>query len=152
MRRKIALLLLLLPLTLAVKAQRSILSELETYQAGQGQVHVFLDPSIEALVGKRIVVEKSSAAADVKRTGYRVLVYAGNNTRQSKNECAAIAREVEQEFPDLKVYTMFNPPRWLCKVGDFTSIEEADAMMRKLRQNGGFKEVTIVKDQITVTY
>ena len=35
-------------------------------------------------------------------------------------------------------------------LGDFRSIEEADAMMRKLKATGVFKEVSIVKDQINI--
>ena len=46
--------------------------------------------------------------------------------------------------------TFFTSPRWLCRVGDFRSIEEADAMMRKLRATGIFREVSIVKDQINI--
>ncbi|WP_410520200.1 SPOR domain-containing protein, partial [Bacteroides sp. RTP31139st1_H2_RTP31139_211217] len=41
-------------------------------------------------------------------------------------------------------------PRWLCRAGDFRSIEEADAMMRQLRATGVFKEVSIVKEQINI--
>ena len=41
-------------------------------------------------------------------------------------------------------------PRWLCRVGDFRSIEEADAMMRRLKATGVFKEVSIVRDQINI--
>ncbi|MDD6473507.1 MAG: SPOR domain-containing protein, partial [Bacteroidales bacterium] len=33
----------------------------------------------------------------------------------------------------------------------YKSIEEADAMMRKLRATGTFKEVSIIKDQINIT-
>ena len=51
---------------------------------------------------------------------------------------------------ELTVYTSFNPPRWLCRAGDFRSIEEADAMMRQFRATGVFKEVSIVKEQINI--
>ncbi|MDR0988205.1 MAG: SPOR domain-containing protein, partial [Prevotellaceae bacterium] len=51
---------------------------------------------------------------------------------------------------ELPVYTSFHSPRWLCRVGDFSSIEEADAMMRRLRATGAFKEVSIVKEQINI--
>jgi hypothetical protein len=57
---------------------------------------------------------------------------------------------VRAEFPDLPVYTYFQPPRWLCRVGDFRSIEEADAAMRKLKGSGAFKEVSIVREQINI--
>ena len=57
---------------------------------------------------------------------------------------------IKEYFPELTVYTSFNSPRWLCRVGDFRSIEEADAMMRKMKATGVFKEVSIVKDQINI--
>ena len=64
---------------------------------------------------------------------------------------ARIEALIGQEYiPELSVYTSFNSPRWLCRVGDFRSIEEADAMMRQLRATGVFKEVSIVKEQINI--
>ena len=77
-------------------------------------------------------------------------VYAGSNTRQAKNEAHSVAASVKELFPDLPVYSFFSPPRWLCRVGDYRSVEEADAMMRKLRATGEFKEVSIVRDQIQI--
>ena len=74
----------------------------------------------------------------------------GNNTRQAKTEAHNVAAKIKEFFPELPVYTPFNPPRWRCRVGDFRSIEEADAMMRKLKATGVFKEVSIVKDQINI--
>jgi outer membrane protein assembly factor BamA len=38
----------------------------------------------------------------------------------------------------------------LCRVGDFRSIEEADAAMRRLKATGVFKEVSIVREQINI--
>jgi hypothetical protein len=35
-------------------------------------------------------------------------------------------------------------------VGDFRSIEEADAAMRRLKATGVFKEVSIVREQINI--
>ena len=86
----------------------------------------------------------------MKSPGYRVQVYAGNNSRTARNEATNMASKVKEYFPDLKTYAFFTSPRWLCRVGDFRSIEEADAMMRKLRATGVFKEVSIVKDQINI--
>ncbi|MBR6433898.1 MAG: SPOR domain-containing protein, partial [Bacteroides sp.] len=71
-------------------------------------------------------------------------------TRQAKNEAYAVAARIKEYFPDLTVYTFFNPPRWLCRAGDYRSIEEADAMMRRLRATGVFKEVSIVREQINI--
>ena len=60
------------------------------------------------------------------------------------------AESVKEEFPELPVYAYFQPPRWLCRVGDFRSIEEADATMRSLKATGVFKEVSIVREQINI--
>ena len=57
---------------------------------------------------------------------------------------------VKQLFPELPVYTTFNPPRWLCRAGDFSTIEEADAVMRQMRAVGDFKAVSIVREQINI--
>ena len=78
-------------------------------------------------------------------------VYAGNNTREAKNEAHAVAELVKESFPDLPVYATFIPPRWLCRVGDFLTIEEADAVMRQMRATSKFKEVSIVREQVNVS-
>ena len=86
----------------------------------------------------------------LRTSGYRVQVYAGNNTKRAKDEAYAVAAQVKDAFPELPVYAFFNSPRWLCRVGDFRSIEEADAVMRRLRATDVFKETAIVRDQINI--
>ena len=86
----------------------------------------------------------------LKARGYRVQVYAGNNSRVARNEANSVATKVKEGFPGMPVYTYFQPPRWLCRVGDFRSIEEADAAMRRLKATGVFKEVSIVREQINI--
>ena len=115
---------------------------------GQGKVTIHQDPRIEALLGTEYVATGEQTI--LKSPGYRVQVYAGNNSRTARNEATNMASKVKEYFPDLKTYAFFTSPRWLCRVGDFRSIEEADAMMRKLRATGVFKEVSIVKDQINI--
>ena len=114
------------------------------------KVSIHQDARIEALIGSEYIPTGSEDQKVIKSSGYRVQVYAGNNTRQAKNEAYSVASDIKERFPDLPVYTSFNPPRWLCRAGDFRSIEEADAMMRQLRATGVFKEVSIVKDQINI--
>lgn len=134
-------------------AQNNILKSLQTDVPGQGKVTIHQDARIAELIGSTHTPDETTGEEKIiKSTGYRVQLYAGNNTRQAKNEAHKVAEEVKETFPDLKVYTSFNPPRWLCRVGDYRSIEEADAMMRQLRATGQFKEVSIVKDQINIHY
>lgn len=145
--RKLGLLLILLAMAGAAQSQ-NIVKSLERRVAGQGSVTIHQDPRIEALLG----TEHTSTGEQtvLKSAGYRVQVYAGNNSRTARNEATQMATKVKEYFPDLKTYAFFTSPRWLCRVGDFRSIEEADAMMRKLRATGVFKEVSIVKDQINI--
>ena len=129
-------------------AQNNIVKSLERNVPGQGKVTIHQDPRIEALIG----MERPATGEQkvIKTSGFRIQAYAGNNTRQAKNDAYHVASRVKEYFPELTVYTSFNPPRWLCRVGDFRSIEEADAMMRRLKSTGVFKEVSIVRDQINI--
>ncbi|MFV0545197.1 MAG: SPOR domain-containing protein [Bacteroides sp.] len=129
---------------------QNIIKSLEKTVPGQGKVTIYQDPRIEALIGLEHITPITGEQNFIKAQGFRVQAYAGNNTRQAKNEAYNIASKIKEYFPDLTIYTSFNPPRWLCRVGDFRSIEEADAMMRKLKATGVFKEVSIVRDQINI--
>ena len=142
------LLTLLFVLTATFAQAQSIIKSLERNIPGQGKVTIHQDPRIEALIG----MERPATGEQkvIKTSGFRIQAYAGNNTRQAKNDGYHVASRVKEYFPELTVYTSFNPPRWLCRVGDFRSIEEADAMMRRLKATGVFKEVSIVRDQINI--
>lgn len=129
----------------------NIVNSLKGYAPGQGRVNIYQDPEIEALIGQKRGINLSGEPLTVKTNGYRVQVFAGGNSQASKNEAGGTASKVRELFPELKVYTYFNPPRWICRVGDFRTIEEADAMMRQLRRSGSFREVSIVRDQIIIT-
>ena len=135
--------------TLSV-AQNNIVKSLERNVPGQGKVTIRQDARIAALIGTEYVPAGTDDRKVIKSSGYRIQVYAGNNTREAKNDAYRVASRIKEYFPELTIYTSFNPPRWLCRVGDFRSIEEADAMMRKLKATGVFKEVSIVKDQINI--
>ena len=136
--RKLGLLLWMLAFTAVGAQAQNIIKSLERTVPGQGK----------ALIG----VERPSMGEQkvLKAAGFRIQAYAGNNTREAKNDAYRVASRIKEYFPELTIYTSFNPPRWLCRVGDFRSIEEADAMMRKLKATGVFKEVSIVKDQINI--
>lgn len=131
-------------------AQRNIVESLQTQRPGEGIVNIHQDAYITSLIGLRYVGNTANAGKTLKARGFRVQVYAGNNSRVARNEATAVANKVKQEFPDMPVYTYFQPPRWLCRIGDFKSIEEAHVAMRKLKESGEFKEVAIVREQINI--
>ena len=137
--------------SLSAAAQKNIVEDLQTSRVGQGTVTIHQDAKISALLGATYV--KSAGENEpkmLKARGYRIQVYAGNNSRIARQEANDVAEQIKQEFPELPVYAFFQPPRWLCRVGDYRSIEEADASMRRLKATGKFKEVSIVREQINI--
>ena len=132
-------------------AQNTIVESLQTSKPGQGNITIHQSADISSLIGKRFSASGLPESQRViKARGYRVQVYAGNNSRQAKTDANAVAQKVKEKFPDIPVYTFFQPPRWLCRVGDYKSIEEAHVVMRQLKQTGDFKEVAIVREQINI--
>ncbi len=135
----------------ALGQKQNIVEELQKNKVGQGIVTIHQDANISALLGSVYVKDENAKEPKVlKARGYRVQVYAGNNSRMARQEANEVADNIKKEFPELSVYAFFQPPRWLCRVGDYRSIEEADAAMRRLKATGKFKEVSIVREQINI--
>lgn len=135
---------------LSAFAQQNIVNELQKKEVGQGTVNIIQDERISALLGVVYVKNDDEEPKVLKARGYRVQVYAGNNSRIARSEANEVAELIKTEFPEIPVYAYFQPPRWLCRVGDYRSIEEADAAMRRLKATGKFKEVSIVREQINI--
>ncbi len=149
--KKFGLILFTVFVSGALSAQ-NIVKSLESNVPGQGKVTIHQDAAIEALLGAEHTSEVTTGQRTLKSSGYRVQVYAGSNSRIARNEASQVGDRVKGYFPEVSVYTFFASPRWLTRIGDFRSIEEADAMMRKLKATGVFKEVAIVKDNININF
>ena len=131
-------------------AQNNIIESLQTRRAGEGVVTVHQNARISGMIGERYSSAASEQPKVLKMRGFRVQVYAGNNSRQARSEAHNVELKVKEEFPDMPVYTYFQPPRWLCRVGDYKTMEEAHSAMRTLKATGIFKEVSIVREQINI--
>ncbi len=127
----------------------SIIESIEKHEPTQGRVRIHQSQEISQLIGSKR--EVGSSKGSYTTNGYRVQIYAGSNSRESRAEAQRLASKVKEYLPDQKVYTVFNSPRWICRVGDFRSIEEADVVMRELKKTGVFKEVSIVREQVTIS-
>lgn len=84
--------------------------------------------------------------------GYRIQVYSGNNSRAGKNEAVAMGRRSKEYFSELAVYTLFKSPHWICRVGDFRTMEEATDYLNRMRTTGRFPEAVIVRSKISIYY
>mgnify|MGYP002524048819 CR=1 FL=1 len=97
----------------------------------------------------------NSNSAKIKRykvKGFRVQIYAGSNSRNSRMEAEKTARRFKGYFPKMPVYTHFYPPRWVCRVGDFRTEEQAEKFMHQIRQLKAFTGVIVVKTAVLVSY
>jgi hypothetical protein len=87
----------------------------------------------------------------VKVTGYRVQVFAGGNTRNDRLKAERIGGEIKALFPGVPVYVHFYSPRWICRMGNYRTYEEAHAVLERVKNNG-YQSAIIVKGKITVQY
>lgn len=134
-----------------IYGQDNIIKSLERQEPGTGVVTIHQDKRLESLIGTKHSNKGNIADTKVlKEPGYRIQVYAGGDSRNSKSAAYQMEEQVKGLFPELPVYTVFRSPRWLCQVGDYKTIEEAYAMMRKMKQFEAFSEASIVKTQIII--
>ena len=142
--RKLTLLFYMLLFTALASAQTTLVQELERDIPGKGQIRVQSDERLDSLIG---TVSEAQSGTKIKARGYRIQVFAGNNTRASKERANEVDRYIRSKYPDLPVHTEFRNPRWLCTVGDFLSYEEAYETLRKLKKETPYKGIIILRNQ-----
>lgn len=86
-----------------------------------------------------------------KTTGYRVQVWAGGNSRVDRQKAEKAGMTVKRNIPGVPVYVHFYSPRWICRIGNYRTYEEAHEVLREVKQLG-YTEAVIVKGKITVQY
>ena len=86
-----------------------------------------------------------------KITGYRVQVFAGGNSRNDRLKAEKAGSEIKSLFPGVPVYVHFYSPRWICRMGNYRTYEEAHEMLNRVKQMG-YESAIIVKGKITVQY
>ena len=86
-----------------------------------------------------------------KVPGYRVQVYAGGNSRNDRIKAERIGSEIKGLFPGVPVYVHFYSPRWICRMGNYRTYEEAHEVLERVKRNG-YQSAIIVKGKITVQY
>lgn len=86
-----------------------------------------------------------------KINGYRVQVFAGGNSRDARVKAERIGKEINALFPGEPVYVHFYSPRWICRMGNYRTYEEAHEKLRAVKKLG-YSAAIIVKGKITVSY
>lgn len=86
-----------------------------------------------------------------KVTGYRVQAFAGGNSRNDRLKAERTGNQLKVHFPEQPVYVHFYSPRWICRMGNFRSLAEAQKILAKVRSLG-YRQACLVKGLITVQY
>ena len=86
-----------------------------------------------------------------KVNGYRVQVFAGGNSRNDRLKAERTGENIKSTFPDEPIYVHFYSPRWICRMGNYRTYEEAHEVLRRVKQLG-YDSAIIVKGKITVQY
>ena len=94
---------------------------------------------------------QKKAMKGYKVNGYRVQVFAGGNSRSDRIKAERIGNEIKSLFPGVPVYVHFYSPRWICRMGNYRSYEEANEVLNRVK-NLGYQSAIIVKGKITVPY
>lgn len=100
---------------------------------------------------QNIDTRKKMMRRSYKVNGYRVQVFAGGNSRNDKIKAQEAGNKVKAAFPEQPVYVHFYSPRWICRIGNFRTYQEANAVLAKV-QKLGYKHACIVSGKITVAY
>lgn len=86
-----------------------------------------------------------------KVTGYRIQAFSGGNSRADREKANQIGDAIKMKYPEQPVYVHFYSPRWICRVGNFRSYNEAAQLLKGIKAMG-YKQACIVKGKINVAY
>lgn len=85
-----------------------------------------------------------------KQRGYRIQLYSGTGSAAAKSAAKNVESKVRRALPELAVYCHFKSPRWICRVGDFATREEAQRYLVKIQKLQISSEASIVPDDVFV--
>lgn len=94
-------------------------------------VLVHKDPRVDLLVNKQIEINEFTTRASRRAApGYRILVISSND----RKKVIEAKTKMYREFPELKVYMMYQSPFFRLKVGNFKEREEAEDYLLNIQR------------------
>src|SRR5829696_3043085 len=89
------------------------------------------DPRIDMLVNKQIEINEASTRNSRRSAaGFRILVISSNN----RNKVIEAKTKMYREFPELKIYMMYQSPFYRLKVGNFRDRSEAEEYLSQIQR------------------
>ena len=167
--RQFAVIFLMLSACVLQAGAQSFLNELKSKKTGEGTVTVTQSADIDELVNNTKLVKSSPATPERhpdadKNTekggtenhpehavGTHPEHVAGGNSREDRQKAESIGSAIKMRYAGLPVYVHFYSPRWICRVGNFRTYQEAESVLKEIK-GMGYRQACIVKGKITVAY
>ena len=155
MRRLITIIILCIGIFMNADAQ-TFTQRIQKPVAGQGTVTIHQDSVIDRLVNNATLGIKS-VSAPAKPATQKPASQPGSASQSSQTGSTSLTSSVDTVDTSKKVIrggykvAHFYSPRWICRVGNYRTYEEAHQMLVSLRKLG-YTQATIVKGKITVSY
>ncbi|MCK9310940.1 MAG: SPOR domain-containing protein [Bacteroidales bacterium] len=149
--------LLLAQENVSIRQYENIVDKINKHEPGKGYVKIIQDEQIAVKIGRPDMeastsMESSDEHRYIQISGWRILVFSGNNQRVSKNEAFRKETDVKVAYPELSTYVKYNAPFWRLRVGDFQTYQDAQHILEQLRHTfpSFGREMSIVKEKIQV--
>jgi len=127
--------------SLAPASSDDIFSKIQNKESGKGEILIFQDLRIAALVTNHIEQNKRSGGV----SGYRIRIYSNlGNTARNKSQSAK-ARFYEL-FPEISIYREYDSPYFKVYVGDYRTKMDALNDFKRIKRH--FPAAFIVPDKI----
>ena len=123
----------------------------ESVKAREQLAKILEHKSDSTAIETTIDTRKKVMRGGYKIDGYRVQAFAGGNQRKDRQKAEQIGSKIKNSFPTEPIYVHFYSPRWICRVGNYRTYEEAYQMLKEIRKLG-ISGASIVKGKITVQY
>lgn len=122
-------------------AQPEIYQSLSSSKTGWGKVTLLQESRIEGIVSKHIEINQKAKGFP----GYRVQVYFGSGS-DAKSIANKIRSELNNQFPEIGSYLLYEAPYFKVRVGDFRNRNEAYKAFKLVQ--GNYPGAFIVEDLI----
>ena len=115
--------------------QTNIIDNLESFQtSAQGTISVKSDPAITNLIGNCMSNAGLEDLDFIKVNGYRIQIFMDNTPRTAKSEALNKRGKLNEMFPELTTYVIYEAPVWKLLAGDFLTKEEAAMYEQKIKK------------------
>ncbi len=166
LRYNLSAFILFVSVALIAQTKSSIIDELNAPKAGQGEVKVYIEEKVRDILepsstsvsngnGHKDIdsTQTKTPGALVKRQGYKIQVFSGNDQRKSKNEAYSKQAQIKSMFPDVETAVSFHSPFWRLRAGNYKTYGEASQAMAELKKAFPAlgREMYVVRDVVMVS-